>query len=129
MFTNKAKEYGVEEPGYSQNAAFLDYDLDGDLDLYVLTNFVMKRGPANYHPKITDGSAKNNDRLYRNNGNNTFTNVTNEAGIVYEGYGLGLAIADINLDGWPDIFVGNDYVTNDLVYINNQDGTFTNQDP
>jgi hypothetical protein len=127
IFSNRAKEYGVEEQGFSQNAAFLDYDLDGDLDLYVLTNFVMRRGPANYHPKITDGSASNNDRLYRNNGDHTFTNVTNEAGIVYEGYGLGLAIADLNLDGWPDIFVGNDYVTNDLVYINNQDGTFTNQ--
>lgn len=127
VFSNMAKEYGVEEMGFSQNAAFLDYDLDGDLDLYVLTNFVMKRGPSNYHPKIIDGSAKNNDRLYRNNGDETFTNVSNEAGIVYEGYGLGLAIADINLDGWPDIFVGNDYVTNDLVYINNQDGTFSNQ--
>lgn len=127
VFTDMAHEYGVEEYGFSQNAAFLDYDLDGDLDLYVLTNFVMKRGPANYHPKITDGSAKNNDRLYRNNGDNTFTNVSNEAGIVYEGYGLGLAIADINLDGWQDIFIGNDYVTNDLVYINNQDGTFSNQ--
>jgi hypothetical protein len=127
VFTNRAQEYGVEEMGFSQNAAFLDYDRDGDLDLYVLTNFVMKRGPANYHPKIIDGSALNNDRLYRNNGDQTFTNVTNEAGIVYEGYGLGLAIADLNLDGWPDIFVGNDYVTNDLVYINNQDGTFTNQ--
>jgi len=125
-FTNEAEAFGVEEFGYSQNAAFFDYDLDGDLDLYVLTNFVMQRGPANYHPKITDGSAKNNDRLYRNNGNNTFTNVSNEAGIVYEGYGLGLAISDINMDGWPDIFVGNDYVTNDLVYLNNQDGTFTN---
>ena len=126
VFSNKAKEYGVEEYGFSQNAAFLDYDLDGDLDLYVLTNFVMKRGPASYRPKIIDGSAQNNDRLYRNNGNNTFTNVTNEAGIVYEGYGLGIAIADLNMDGWPDIFIGNDYVTNDLVYINNQDGTFTN---
>ena len=71
-FTNEAEAFGVEEFGYSQNAAFFDYDLDGDLDLYVLTNFVMQRGPANYHPKITDGSAKNNDRLYRNNGNNTF---------------------------------------------------------
>lgn len=126
VFTDMAKEFGVEEFGFSQNAAYLDYDLDGDLDLYVLTNFVMKRGPANFHPKITDGSARNNDRLYRNNGDNTFTNVTNEAGIVYEGYGLGIAIADINLDGWPDIFIGNDYVTNDLVYINNQDGTFFN---
>ena len=127
VFQNKAKEFGVEEFGYSQNAAFLDYDKDGDLDLYVLTNYVGVDGPAGYHPKIIDGSAETNDQLYRNNGNNTFTNVTIEAGIVYEGYGLGLAITDINLDGFPDIYVGNDYVTNDLIYINNQDGTFSNK--
>lgn len=127
VFQNMAKAFGVEEFGYSQNAAFLDYDLDGDLDLYVLTNFVGKNGPSGYHPKVIDGSAKNNDQFYRNNGDNTFTKVTKEAGIVYEGYGLGIAIADINLDGWPDIFIGNDYLTNDLIYINNQDGTFSNQ--
>lgn len=127
VFQDKAKEFGVEEPGYSQNAAFLDYDKDGDLDLYVLTNFVGKNGPDGYRPKVIDGSAVNNDQLYRNNGDHTFTKVTIEAGIVYEGYGLGLAIADINLDGWPDIYVGNDYLTNDLIYINNQDGTFSNQ--
>lgn len=69
----------------------------------------------------------NTDRLYRNNGNNTFTNVSREAGILYEGYGLGLAISDINLDGWPDIYVSNDYIANDLLYINNGDGTFSNK--
>ncbi len=127
VFQDLAMEYNVLEQGYSQNAAFLDYDRDGDLDLYVLTNYVGLNGPGGYHPKIIDGSADNNDQLYRNNGNNTFTNVTIEAGIVYEGYGLGISIADINLDGWPDIFVGNDYLTNDLIYINNQDGTFSNQ--
>jgi hypothetical protein len=127
VFIDHAREYGLEEKGHSQNAAFFDYDKDGDLDLYVLTNFVSQRGPANFRPKIIDGSAANNDQLYRNNGDNTFTNVTIEAGIVYEGYGLGVAIADINYDGWPDIFVGNDYMTNDLVYINNHDGTFSNQ--
>ena len=127
VFKDMAKEFGVEEFGYSQNAAFLDYDKDGDLDLYVLTNFVGINGPATYHPKITDGSADNNDQLYRNNGDNTFTNVTIEAGIVYEGYGLGIAIADINSDGYPDIYIGNDYITNDLIYINNKNGTFSNQ--
>jgi enediyne biosynthesis protein E4 len=125
-FRDMAFEYGVQEFGHSQNAAFLDYDRDGDLDLYILTNYVPQEGPASYHPKVIDGSAENNDQLYRNNGDNTFTNVTIEAGIVYEGYGLGIAIADINLDGWPDIFIGNDYITNDVIYINNQDGTFTN---
>lgn len=127
LFKDLAFEYGVQEFGHSQNAAFLDYDRDGDLDLYILTNYVSQQGPAGYHPKVVDGSAINNDQLYRNNGNNTFTNVTIEAGIVYEGYGLGIAIADINLDGWPDILIGNDYITNDVIYINNQDGTFTNQ--
>ena len=74
-----------------------------------------------------DGSALNNDHLYRNNGNNTFTDVTRQAGILIEGYGLGIGIADINNDDWPDIYIGNDYVSNDILYINNQDGTFTNQ--
>ena len=59
--------------------------------------------------------------------NNTFTDVTIEAGILIEGYGLGIGIADINDDDWPDIYIGNDYVSNDILYINNQDGTFTNQ--
>jgi enediyne biosynthesis protein E4 len=127
VFEDKALQYGVADMGYSQNAAFLDYDKDGDLDLYVLTNLESDKIPSNYRPRITDGSALNNDQLYRNNGNNTFTNVTKEAGILIEGYGLGLAIADINNDSWPDIYIGNDYVSNDVLYINNQDGTFTNE--
>ncbi len=126
-FTEKAKEFGIADNGHSSNAAFFDYDLDGDLDLYVLTNTIEKGIPTNYRPKINNGTAKNTDRLYRNNGDNTFTNVSNEAGIIYEGYGLGLAIADVNLDGWPDIYVSNDYIANDLLYINNGDGTFSNK--
>ena len=127
VFKEQAKEYGVADTGYSQNAAFFDYDRDGDLDLYVLTNLESDKIPSNYRPRIVDGSALNNDRLYRNNGNNTFTDVTIEAGILIEGYGLGLGIADINEDGWPDIYVGNDYVSNDVLYINNRHGKFTNE--
>ncbi len=126
-FDEQAKAYGIADTGYSQNAAFFDYDRDGDLDLYVLTNLESDKIPSNYRPRIMDGSALNNDRLYRNNGNGTFTDVTIEAGILIEGYGLGLGIADINLDGWPDIYVGNDYVSNDILYINNRDGTFKNE--
>lgn len=126
-FKDEAKQYGVADTGYSQNAAFFDYDKDGDLDLYVLTNLESDKIPSNYRPRIMDGSALNNDHLYRNNGDRTFTDVTVQAGILMEGYGLGLAIADINEDGWPDIYIGNDYVSNDVLYINNQDGTFTNE--
>ena len=127
VFEDGAVSYGVADMGYSQNAAFLDYDKDGDLDLYVLTNLESDKIPSVYRPKILDGSALNNDRLYRNNGNSTFTNVTKEAGILIEGYGLGIAIADFNEDSWPDIYIGNDYVSNDILYINNQDGTFSNE--
>jgi hypothetical protein len=126
-FTESAKAYGIADEGYSTNAAFFDYDLDGDLDLYVLTNQLSKHKPSNYRKKDTKGRARNNDRLYRNNGNGTFTNVTTEAGILIEGYGLGLSISDINQDGWPDIYVSNDFISEDLLYINNQDGTFSNQ--
>ncbi|MDO1514274.1 VCBS repeat-containing protein [Maribacter confluentis] len=108
-------------------ATFFDYNKDGLLDLYVLNNVDIHVLPANYRKKATDGSALSNDRLYKNNGNGTFTDVTLEAGITIEGYGLGLAISDLNYDGWPDIYVSNDYLTNDVIYINNQDGTFSNK--
>ncbi|HEU5147030.1 MAG TPA: VCBS repeat-containing protein, partial [Chryseosolibacter sp.] len=126
-FEDMAHSYGVADQGYSQNAAFLDYDKDGDLDLYLLQNLESDKIPSVYRPRILDGSALNNDRLFRNNNDGTFTDVTLDAGIVVEGYGLGIAIADINQDSWPDIYIGNDYVSNDVLYINNQDGTFTNE--
>jgi hypothetical protein len=69
----------------------------------------------------------NTDRLYRNNSNGTFTNVSKDAGITIEGYGLGVAIVDINNDNWPDVYVSNDYLSNDLLYINNRNGTFTDK--
>lgn len=125
-FTEMAEQYGVADTSQSVNAAFFDYDCDGDADLYVLNNTVNTRMNTSYRPKITDGSAENNDRLYRNNGDNTFTDVSREAGIVIEGFGLGLAISDINKDGYPDIYVSNDYITNDILYINNRNGTFSN---
>jgi len=127
VFEDKAEAYGIADPGNAMGAAFVDYDLDGDLDLYVLNNEQSSIIPSNYKEKIVDGSAINNDAFYRNNGDGTFTNVTLEAGITIEGFGLGLLIADLNNDGWPDIHVSNDYVTNDILYINNQDGTFSNK--
>lgn len=126
-FLDKAKEYGIEYGGHTTQAAFFDYDNDGDLDLYLLTNLIEKGIPTSYRAKIDDGSALNSDVLYRNNNDGTFTNVSADAGVVHEGYGLGLAIADINMDGWQDIYVSNDYISNDILYINNTDGTFTNR--
>jgi len=126
-FTEMAEQYGIADTSYSTNATFFDYDLDGYLDLYILNNTVTSRMLTNYRNKITDGSAPNNDRLYHNNGNGTFTDVTIKAGIVNEGYGLGLAVGDVNKDGYPDIYVSNDFMSNDLLYINQCDGTFKNE--
>lgn len=126
-FEEQAAQYGIAEVGNSMMATFFDYNNDGFLDLYVLNNEQSKSIPSNFREKITDGSAINNDRLYKNNGDGTFTDVTLEAGITIEGFGLGIAVADINFDGWPDIYISNDYTPNDILYINNQDGTFSNK--
>ncbi|HEY8398738.1 MAG TPA: CRTAC1 family protein, partial [Flavihumibacter sp.] len=123
-FTEKAAEYGLADTGHTVQAAFFDYDRDGDLDCYLLTNFTDELGPNIIRPKRINGEMINTDRLYRNDGGQ-FVNVSREAGILKEGYGLGLSIVDINQDGWPDIFVSNDYISNNLLYINNKNGTFT----
>ena len=124
-FTEQAAAYGLDYRGFSTQAAFLDYDRDGDPDLYLLNHFHEKKNPNYPKTKVRDGSAPSSDRLYRNNGDNTFTEVSRESGITGEGYGLGIAVADLNLDGWPDVYVANDFAYDDLVYINNRDGTFT----
>jgi enediyne biosynthesis protein E4 len=126
-FKEMAASYGIADTCWSVNAAFLDYDRDGYLDLYVLNNTVNSRMNTNYRPKVTDGSSLNNDRLYHNNGDGTFTDVTKKAGILIEGFGLGLAVGDVNKDGYPDIYVSNDFVSNDLLYINQRNGTFRNE--
>ena len=126
-FTEMAEKYGIADTSQSINAEFFDYDRDGYLDLYVLNNTVSERMNTAYRPKMVDGSASNNDKLYHNNGNGTFTDVTKKAGIVIEGFGLGLAIGDVNKDGYPDIYVSNDFISNDLFYINQGDGTFRNE--
>ncbi len=127
-FTEKGAEYGVDDSGYSTQASFFDYDKDGDLDLFVLNHSSQQYAGFG---QIT-ASLKNrknpafSDKLYRND-NGKFTNVSDEAGLVSNvlGFGLGVAISDINNDGWLDIYVSNDYNEQDYLYINNQDGTFS----
>ena len=126
-FTEMAEKYGIADTSQSVAAAFFDYDRDGYPDLYILNNSISSRMNTSYRLKIVDGSAGNNDKLYHNNGNGTFTDVTIAAGIVNEGFGLGLAIGDVNKDGYPDIYISNDYISNDLLYINQGNGTFRNE--
>lgn len=124
-FSEASKEYGINDTGYATQAAFFDYNKDQDLDLFIVNHTNEDRFPNRIKPIATDGSGLASDHLYRNNGNDTFTDVSLEAGILYDGMGLGVGIADIDNDGWEDIFVSNDFIASDQLYINNQDGTFT----
>jgi len=133
VFKEMAAEYGLDDTTHSTMATFFDYDNDGDLDMYLVVNEILPNvNPAVFKAKITDGSFPSTGRLYRNDWNAklkhpVFTNVTKLAGLTIEGYGHGVTIADINKDGWKDIFVTNDFNSNDLLYINNHDGTFTDK--
>ncbi|MEZ4989169.1 MAG: VCBS repeat-containing protein [Saprospiraceae bacterium] len=125
-FTEQAAAFGLDDTAHTTQAAFFDYDKDGDLDVYLLNNMTDETGPNIIRPKRLNGEMLNTDKLYRND-NGHFTDVSRQAGILKEGYGLGVAIGDIDQDGWPDIYVSNDYLSNDLLYINNGDGTFTDR--
>lgn len=125
-FIESAAAYGLSDNGLSTHAAFFDYDLDGDLDCFVLNNSF--RSIENFNLKKNLRSNKDSmggDRLYRND-NQHFTNVTDEAGIYSSdiGYGLGVTVTDINQDGYPDLYIANDFFEKDYLYINQQDGTF-----
>lgn len=127
IFREMAGDYGIADDGHTTNAAFFDYDNDGDLDLYVLTNTI-DLYPNAYRSRVSDGSSPTTDRLYRNDfnaalGHPVFTNVSKAEGIQIEGYGLGINITDINGDGWRDVYVTNDYLSDDLLYINNHNGS------
>ena len=127
VFKELANSYGINDKGNSMGAAFVDFDNDGDLDLYILNNEQNETIPTNYRKKIIDGSAPSNDKLYRNNGDGSFSDITLEAGIIFEGFGLSVTPVDINKDQWVDLYITNDYLTNDLLYINQKDGTFKNE--
>ncbi|MGV3557840.1 VCBS repeat-containing protein [Larkinella arboricola] len=123
-FKESAAQYGLADTSYTTQAAFFDYDKDGDLDAYLLTTTGLVQNPNRIEPAVTDGSGFSPDKLYRNNGNGTFTDVSGQAGIRHDGLGLGVAVADLNDDGWDDLYISNDFLNNDYLYINNQDGTF-----
>lgn len=126
-FTEMASAYGLADTGRTTQTVFFDYDQDGDLDAYLLTNGFGDTGPNQLRPQKKKGQHVNTDKLYRNNGEGMFSEVSKEAGIRIEGNGLGVGIFDVNRDGWPDVYVANDYLSNDLLYMNNRDGTFKNR--
>jgi hypothetical protein len=130
-FSEQAEKYGLADTSYSTQAAFLDFDQDGDLDLYLLNHNHQFRGTNNPVPKKDNGQSPNTDRLFNNEtdeeGKIFFKNVSKKAGILIEGFGLGVAVADLNGDDWPDIYISNDFMSNDILYLNNQDGTFSNE--
>lgn len=136
-FTDKAKEYGLDDRSFSNYASFFDYDNDGDLDMYLLNHridfkdaltlktFTDENGVTKAYKETKYENVS--DRLYRNNGNGTFTDVTGKAKLLNNAFGLSVTVSDINKDGWMDLYVANDYADKDHFYINNGNGTFTDK--
>ena len=125
-FTDRGAEYGLAFAGYSTQAAFFDYDGDGDLDMYLLNSSTLSERAASRSVSRTERNARAGDRLYRNDRGH-FVDVSASAYIYggVEGFGLGVAVSDVNLDGCPDIYIANDFPENDFLYLNNCNGTFT----
>ena len=125
-FTERAQDYNLDFDSYSSNAAFLDFDLDGDLDIYLLNHAVHTQESFGKADLRNTRNYQTGDKLLRNDGD-TFTDVSEAAGIFggINGYGLGVSVADFNQDGYPDIYVGNDFHEDDYYYLNNGNGTFS----
>ena len=127
-FTEKGSKFGVDDSGFTTQGAFFDYDNDGDLDLYVLNHSVLEYSTlgkmSSYHKKLKNNAYS--DKLLRND-NGKFVDVTDDSGLISNilGFGLGIALSDINNDGFIDIYVSNDFNEQDYLYLNNGDGTFT----
>jgi len=133
-FTEKATEYGLDEKGYTTHAAFLDYDMDGDLDAYILNNSFIPVNTLNYDNNrelrakdwpVKDYLKGGGDKLLRND-NGKFVDVSEEAGIYGSliGFGLGVTVGDVNNDNYPDIYISNDFFEKDYLYINQKNGKF-----
>ncbi|GAB3778531.1 VCBS repeat-containing protein [Spirosoma horti] len=149
-FQESAQAAGLADSSYSTQATFLDYDRDGDLDVFLLTNALETFNRNNVIGPHNDGSARSRDKLFRNDAITSgaspdstlrtstqakspshtalhFTDVSDQAGLVHEGWGLGVIVNDVNQDGWPDIYVANDFQSNDVWLVNNQNKTFSNR--
>jgi hypothetical protein len=131
-FKEEAAEYGLADTSYSTQAVFFDYDRDGRLDMYLVNHTLDDNRPNDIRDRKTDSNAVAGDKLFHNEGippgmdHPVFKDVSRKAGIVEDGNGLGVVVGDFNGDGFPDIYVDNDYIRNDLLWLNNKDGTFTN---
>ena len=127
-FTEKGKETGLDDPGHTTHASFFDFDKDGDLDMYLLNHNVTVIREFEYARVRETRHPYAGDKFFRND-NGHFVDISEAAGIKGSplGFGLGITVADINKDGWPDMYVSNDYVEPDYIYINNQNGTFTDK--
>ena len=130
VFKESAAEYGLNDTTHSTMASFFDYDNDGDLDMYLVTTRMIQRNAVQFNNNNLDTSSVEIDKLYRNDWSDSlhhpvFKDVSAAAGIREPGYGMGVVVTDINNDGWKDIYVTNDFVGSDLLYINNKNGTFS----
>ena len=131
-FKEEAAAYGLADTSYSTQAVFFDYDRDGRLDMYLLNHTLEDDLPNNIRDRKADPNAIAGDKLYHNEGippgmdHPVFKDVSKQAGIIEDGNGLGVVVSDFNGDGYPDIYVSNDYIRNDLLWLNNKNGTFSN---
>jgi hypothetical protein len=126
-FTESAADYNLNNSGYSTHAAFFDYDLDGDLDCYILNNSFRDPSKIELYRKVREEAIDpGGDKLMRND-RGTFVDVTAESGIFSSdiGFGLGVAVSDLDSDGHPDIYISNDFWERDYLYLNQGDGTFS----
>ncbi len=127
-FTERAKEYGIDDPSYSSQASFFDFDRDGDLDLFLLNHSITPILKNTFFDAIANRNPLTGDKLYRND-DGFYKDISEESGIIGNsiGYGLSVSTGDVNDDGWPDLYVCNDFQEKDYLYINNQNGTFSEQ--
>lgn len=128
-FTEQAAAFGIDDPGYCTQPVFFDYNMDGHLDLFIVNYNTRNFQGFDLAAIRNESDSYAGDKLYKNNGNGTFSDVSEEAGIFQYpiGFGLSATVSDLNEDGYPDIYVANDFMERDYMYINQGDGTFRDE--